>query len=74
MNERGIGNELVVDTSVVLKFYVPESDSDRSDALLEQARRRQIRLLAVDLLLAEFLNVLWVKCRRGELVRSSKAQ
>ena len=47
MNERGIGNELVVDTSVVLKFYVPESDSDRSDALLEQARRRQIRLLAV---------------------------
>jgi len=50
---------LVVDAGVVVKWYIPESGSDRAAALLETDRR----LIAPDLLLAEVANVLW-KSRR----------
>jgi len=48
-----------VDAGVVVKWYIPESGSDRAAALLETDRR----LIAPDLLLAEVANVLW-KSRR----------
>ncbi|MBI4504117.1 MAG: type II toxin-antitoxin system VapC family toxin, partial [Chloroflexi bacterium] len=54
---------LVVDASVVAKWYVPESGSDAALALLEA----DLTLLAPDLLLAEVGNILWRKARQGEL-------
>ena len=53
----------VVDASVVVKWYVPETDSAAAVALLEAASD----LLAPDLLAAELANTLWKKVRRGEL-------
>lgn len=53
----------VVDASVAVKWYVPESGSSRAVALLDA----HIRLLAPDLLVSEFGNTVWKKARRGEL-------
>ena len=54
---------LVVDASVAMKWYIPEAGSIQAAALLEGDRQ----LLAPELLVAEFGNVLWKKVRRGEL-------
>lgn len=52
---------LVVDSSVAVKWYVPEPGSDRAARLLDEGGR----LLAPDLLVSEVGNVLWK--RRREL-------
>ena len=51
----------VVDASVAAKWVVPESDSARAQALLDEA------LIVPDLLFAEVGNILWKKQTRGEL-------
>ncbi|MHC5034678.1 MAG: type II toxin-antitoxin system VapC family toxin [Planctomycetota bacterium] len=56
----------VVDSSVAVKWYVPETNSDAAAALLNESNE----LVAPDLLPAEFGNALWKKCRRGELTES----
>lgn len=53
---------LVVDSSVAIKWFVDEDDSD--DALTPRDRNE---LLAPDLLVAECVNVFWKMARRGEL-------
>ena len=52
---------LVVDSSVVVKWYLPEPGSDRAARLLDDG----FHLLAPDLLISEVGNVLWK--RRREL-------
>ena len=54
---------VVVDSSVAMKWFVPEVHSDRAASLLE----RSVELAAPDLLYAEAGNVLWKKVERGEL-------
>lgn len=54
---------LVVDTSVAIKWYVPEPGAHRALELLSSDNH----LIAPDLLVCEFGNVLWNKVRRGEL-------
>jgi predicted nucleic acid-binding protein len=51
----------VVDTSVALKWYVSETDSEIADRLIG------IGLIAPDLILAEMGNALWKKVRKAEL-------
>ena len=53
----------VVDSSVAVKWYVPETGSQLAAALLDEG----YELHAPDLLSAEFGNVLWKKFRRGDL-------
>lgn len=53
----------VVDTSVAVKWVVPEVLSDRADELLA----RDPDLLAPDLLLVEAANALWKKTMRKEI-------
>ena len=55
--------KLVVDAGVAVKWYVPEEGSDAAAGLLDSAHH----LLAPELLLAEFGNVLWKKVQRGVL-------
>lgn len=55
--------KLVVDTSVVVKWYLPEIGSEEAAKLLE----RVDPLIAPDLLVAEFGNVIWKRTVRGEL-------
>jgi len=54
---------LVVDASVAVKWYVPETGSQRAQVVLKS----QAHLLAPDLILPEIGNILWKKVRRGEL-------
>jgi predicted nucleic acid-binding protein len=54
-------NSFVVDTSVAVKWFFPEDGSEAAVALLDGEHR----LLAPDLIYAEFGNVIWKKQRRG---------
>jgi predicted nucleic acid-binding protein len=55
--------ELVVDTSVAIKWYVPEEDSADAVRLLDSG----ISFSAPDLIGPELANTLWKKVRRGEI-------
>jgi len=57
----------VVDASVAVKWYVPETLSERAVNLLRQVKTNDLRLYAPDLILTEIGNVIWKKLRRGEL-------
>lgn len=63
------GGALVVDASVAAKWYLKEEDHEKAVAIMEAALRRETRLIAPVLLVAEFGNVLWQRHRRGELIR-----
>ena len=61
---------LVMDASVLIKFYVPEILSDRAERLLTKVEKKDIDLLAPDLIYPEAGNILWKKQRLRELTRS----
>ncbi len=50
---------LVVDASVVVKWFMPEVDSDRALLVRESLVEGECGLIAPDLMLSEFGNVLW---------------
>jgi predicted nucleic acid-binding protein len=54
---------VVVDASVVIKWFLPEIHSEAAQRLLRQSSQ----YFAPDLLYAEIGNVVWKKVRRGEL-------
>lgn len=53
----------VVDACVAVKWYVPEVASDRAVAILKGGHE----LLAPELILSEFGNIIWKKVSRGSL-------
>jgi predicted nucleic acid-binding protein len=55
----------VVDASVVLKWFLPETHSDAARRLLDVSHQ----YVAPDLLFPEVGNALWKRVRRGELSR-----
>ena len=55
---------LVVDASVVVKWFIPEVDSDAARRLLAGSHD----YIAPDLLFAETANTIWKKVRRGEVL------
>ena len=57
---------VVVDASVVIKWFVPEAGSDAASRLLAS----EDRLEAPDLLFAEIANAIWKKVQRGQLTRA----
>ena len=61
---------LVIDASVLIKFYVPEILSDRAEQLLGKVGNKDINLLAPDLIYPEAGNILWKKQRLKELTPS----
>ncbi|MGH3088950.1 MAG: type II toxin-antitoxin system VapC family toxin [Rubrobacteraceae bacterium] len=58
---------LVLDTSVAVKFYVPEEGHEQARELLAVVENDGVKLLAPSTIGAEFWNALWQKHRRGEL-------
>ena len=61
---------LVIDASVLIKFYIPEILSDRAERLLARVEKKEIDLLAPDLIYPEAGNTLWKKQRLKELTPS----
>lgn len=57
----------VIDASVLIKFYVPEILFDRAEDLFGKAEKREILLIAPDLIYPETGNILWKKHRLKEL-------
>lgn len=53
----------VVDTSVIVKWFVQEADGDRARQLL----RPSLELAAPDFAIAEVANVLWRRQRSGDI-------
>jgi len=58
-----LSEALVIDASVAVKWYLPEIHADAAARCLDE----KYSLLIPDLFLAEFSNVLWKKCRIGEI-------
>jgi predicted nucleic acid-binding protein len=58
---------LVIDASVVIKFYVPEILSDYAEKVLLRAADGRLLLYVPDLVYPETGNILWKKQRRREL-------
>lgn len=56
----------VVDASVALKWYFPEAGSEDAQRVLSEAIEGERELLAPDLIVVEFANVLWKKVQREE--------
>ena len=54
---------VVVDSSVAVKWFVPEALSEQAGHLLDGS----FELLAPDLLFSEFGHILWKKLTRGEI-------
>jgi len=61
---------LVMDASVLIKFYVPEILSNRAERLLAKVEKKDIDLLAPDLIYPQAGNILWKKQRLKEFTRS----
>jgi predicted nucleic acid-binding protein len=53
--------DLVVDSGVTIKWFVDEPHQERARDIFEGRRAGLLRLLAPDLIYAEFGNVLWKK-------------
>jgi predicted nucleic acid-binding protein len=61
---------LVIDASVLIKFFVPEVLADRAVFLLDSSAEEDSSLMAPDLIYSESGNILWKKHRLKELTRS----
>jgi predicted nucleic acid-binding protein len=61
---------LIIDASVLIKFFVPEVLSSKAEQLLVRVEEGSIRLFAPDLIYAEAGNALWKKHRLKELTQS----
>lgn len=48
----------VVDTSVVIKWYVEEEDSDKAEVILDDYKEGKLQLVEPDILVYEFVNVM----------------
>ena len=69
MSEGGSSRELVLDTSVAVKFHVPEEHHEEARMLQHSFENGAVSLLAPGTLLPEVFNAFWQKHRRGELTR-----
>ena len=62
---------LVLDTSVAVKWYLPEDLHDEAISLLRQAEAGDVELLAPGTVQPEFFNDLWWQHRREDLPQES---
>lgn len=66
-------NDVVVDSSVVAKWIIPEPDSDRALSLLATGVAGQRRLIVLDLAYPEAANAVWNRYRQ-RLISSTTAE
>ena len=61
---------VVVDSSVVLKWVLPEAGRSKALALLDEYEAGQTDLIAPGLLMEECASALSTRCRRGDLTKA----
>jgi predicted nucleic acid-binding protein len=54
---------LVIDSSVVIKWFLTEPLADKAHAILDEMEQHRIQVVVPDILHAEIANILWKKCR-----------
>jgi predicted nucleic acid-binding protein len=64
----------VVDGSVAAKWYFPEPGHEAADRVLAARIAGERRLFAPDLIVPEFLNLVWKRVRRRECSREAAEQ
>jgi len=57
----------VVDTSIAIKWYIPEPLHEEAVEFLHAAAAKKIELLAPNLIIPDMVNILWGKCVQGEI-------
>jgi predicted nucleic acid-binding protein len=57
--------DMVVDSSVVAKWVLPEVDTAKAQSLLAEAARTGSRLIMLDLAYPEIANAIWKQYYRG---------
>ncbi len=65
-------SDIVVDSSVVAKWVLPEADSAKAQHLITQAGTTDGRLIVLDLVFPEVANAIW-KRQRQRLITSREA-
>lgn len=63
----------VLDTSVIVKWFLPEEGSDRAELFLRELEQGAGRVLVPSSFYYEFCNVLWVRRRDGLQVSVARA-
>lgn len=58
---------LVIDTSVVAKWFLPEPLGAEAETVLLDVRQGRLQLASPDLIVYEFANILWLRRRKGEI-------
>jgi predicted nucleic acid-binding protein len=58
-------SDVVVDSSVVAKWILPEPDSAQAQRLITEVALQGERMIALDLAFAEVANAIWKQHRRG---------
>lgn len=58
---------LVLDTSVVAKWFLPEQLSTEADSVLEEVRLGKSDAASPDLIVHEFANILWQRQKKEEI-------
>lgn len=62
--------EIVIDSSVAVKWFVPQPNSGKAQELLNAYQNSELLLLAPDLIYAEVGNVIWKMSRFQNLVQT----
>lgn len=73
MNPVNSRRTIVLDTSVVAKWFLPEPLSTEADRILEEIRQGMTQAAAPDLLVYEFANILWQRQKKGRISRRQAA-
>jgi predicted nucleic acid-binding protein len=63
-------SDIVVDSSVVAKWILPEADSERAQDLITQTTGSGDRLIVLDLMFPEVANAIWKRHRQRLITRS----
>jgi predicted nucleic acid-binding protein len=58
---------LVLDTSVVAKWFLPEPLSTEADSVLEEVRLGKTQVASPDLIVYELANILWQRQKKEEI-------
>jgi predicted nucleic acid-binding protein len=65
---------LVIDASVLIKFFIPEILWEKAEELNARVAQGDLKLLAPDFIFAEVGNIIWKKHRMKELIRSEAGE